>query len=58
MCCLHAWIAHPQGLKNDYNKRTMMLLISDIGTIVMGITAAICDDYKKVGWGGRVWLLL
>nr|QCB66177.1 putative channel rhodopsin [Haematococcus lacustris] len=35
------------GLKNDYNKRTMWLLVSDIGCVVMGVTAALCYDYKK-----------
>nr|AHH02141.1 protein 116 [synthetic construct] len=30
------------GLKDDYNKRTMRLLVSDIGTIVMGATSAMC----------------
>jgi hypothetical protein len=36
------------GLADDYNKRTMSLLVSDIGTIVMGITAAIASGYVKV----------
>nr|AHH02100.1 BsChR2 [synthetic construct] len=35
------------GLKNDYNKRTMQLLVSDIGCVVWGVTAALCYDYKK-----------
>jgi bacteriorhodopsin len=39
------------GLADDYNKRTMSLLVSDIGTIVMGITAAIASGYVKVGSG-------
>ncbi|WIA30744.1 hypothetical protein OEZ86_000810 [Tetradesmus obliquus] len=36
------------GLADDYNKRTMSLLVSDIGTIVMGVTAAIASGYVKV----------
>ncbi|GFH21497.1 putative channel rhodopsin, partial [Haematococcus lacustris] len=39
--------SHMSGLKNDYNKRTMWLLVSDIGCVVMGVTAALCYDYKK-----------
>jgi hypothetical protein len=39
------------GLADDYNKRTMSLLVSDIGTIVMGVTAAIASGYVKVGSG-------
>lgn len=38
------------GLADDYNKRTMSLLVSDIGTIVMGVTAAIASGYVKVTW--------
>lgn len=36
------------GMADDYNKRTMSLLVSDIGTIVMGVTAAIASGYVKV----------
>nr|AHH02134.1 protein 124 [synthetic construct] len=36
------------GLKDDYNKRTMRLLVSDIGTIVWGTTAAMSTGYVKV----------
>ncbi len=36
------------GLKNNYSKRTMMLLMSDLGTIVMGITAALSASPVKV----------
>lgn len=36
------------GLKDEYSKRTMMLLVSDIGTIVMGVTAALCYAWPKV----------
>jgi hypothetical protein len=39
------------GLADDYNKRTMSLLVSDIGTIVMGITAAMATGYVKVSKG-------
>ncbi|GFR44466.1 hypothetical protein Agub_g5727 [Astrephomene gubernaculifera] len=35
------------GLKNDYNKRTMRLLVSDIGTIVWGATAAMSTGYVR-----------
>lgn len=38
------------GLKDDYNKRTMRLLVSDIGTIVWGTTAAMSTGYVKVGY--------
>mgnify|MGYP002779093805 CR=1 FL=1 len=37
------------GLADDYSKRTMILLVSDIGTIVWGVTAAIASGYVKVG---------
>eukprot|EP01025_Chloroclados_australasicus_P047781 TRINITY_DN5390_c0_g2_i2.p1 TRINITY_DN5390_c0_g2~~TRINITY_DN5390_c0_g2_i2.p1 ORF type:complete len:496 (-),score=45.90 TRINITY_DN5390_c0_g2_i2:313-1647(-) len=33
------------GLNEEYNKRTMRLLVSDIGTIVMGVTTA-----SSTGW--------
>lgn len=36
------------GLADDYNKRTMALLVSDIGRIVMLVTAAIVGGYIKV----------
>ncbi|KAL6758558.1 channelopsin 1 [Haematococcus lacustris] len=37
------------GMKDDYSKRTMGLLISDIGTIVFGTTAAMSPpNYLKV----------
>jgi hypothetical protein len=36
------------GLADDYSKRTMILLVSDIGTIVWGVTAAIASGYVKV----------
>ncbi|GIL89020.1 hypothetical protein Vretifemale_16924 [Volvox reticuliferus] len=36
------------GLKDDYNKRTMRLLVSDIGTIVWGATSAMSSGYVKV----------
>nr|7C86_A Chain A, Sensory opsin A,Channelrhodopsin (ChR) chimera between ChR1 & ChR2 [Chlamydomonas reinhardtii]7E6X_A Chain A, Archaeal-type opsin 1,Archaeal-type opsin 2 [Chlamydomonas reinhardtii]7E6Y_A Chain A, Archaeal-type opsin 1,Archaeal-type opsin 2 [Chlamydomonas reinhardtii]7E6Z_A Chain A, Archaeal-type opsin 1,Archaeal-type opsin 2 [Chlamydomonas reinhardtii]7E70_A Chain A, Archaeal-type opsin 1,Archaeal-type opsin 2 [Chlamydomonas reinhardtii]7E71_A Chain A, Archaeal-type opsin 1,Archae len=36
------------GLANDYNKRTMGLLVSDIGTIVWGTTAALSKGYVRV----------
>jgi len=42
------------GLADDYNKRTMALLVSDIGTIMMGVTAAIASGYVKVRRGGGV----
>jgi hypothetical protein len=35
------------GLKDDYTKRTMMLLISDIGCIVCGVTAALAANFVK-----------
>lgn len=35
------------GLKDDYSKRTMRLLVSDIGCVVWGITAALCTGYLK-----------
>jgi len=35
------------GLKDDYNKRTMRLLVSDIGCIVWGVTAAMTVGYLK-----------
>ncbi|WIA10699.1 hypothetical protein OEZ85_010879 [Tetradesmus obliquus] len=38
------------GLADDYNKRTMSLLVSDIGTIVMGVTAAIASGYVKLAF--------
>ncbi len=37
------------GMKNDYNKRTMALLVSDIGCIVWGTTAAMSTGFIKVG---------
>ncbi|KAJ9504933.1 hypothetical protein QJQ45_005425 [Haematococcus lacustris] len=38
-----------EGMKDDYSKRTMGLLISDIGTIVFGTTAAMSPpNYLKV----------
>lgn len=36
------------GLNSEYNKRTMALLVSDIGTIVMGVAAAFGTGYVKV----------
>ncbi|PNH09255.1 hypothetical protein TSOC_004141 [Tetrabaena socialis] len=36
------------GLKDDYNKRTMRLLVSDIGTIVWGATSAMSKGYVKI----------
>ncbi|GLC48444.1 hypothetical protein PLESTB_000098500 [Pleodorina starrii] len=36
------------GLSDDYNKRTMRLLVSDIGTIVWGATSAMSSGYVKV----------
>lgn len=36
------------GLKDDYSKRTMRLLVSDIGTIVWGATSAMAVGYVKV----------
>nr|AHH02139.1 CnChR2 [synthetic construct] len=41
------------GLKDDYNKRTMQLLVSDIGCVVWGITAAF-----SVGWLKWVFFVL
>nr|AER58218.2 channelopsin 2 [Chlamydomonas raudensis] len=35
------------GLKDDYNKRTMRLLVSDIGCIVWGVTSAMTVGYLK-----------
>ena len=35
-------------MKNDYNKRTMALLVSDVGCIVWGTTAALAVDFVKV----------
>jgi len=35
------------GLKNHYSSRTMSLLVSDIGTIVMGVTAALAYGWMK-----------
>lgn len=44
------------GLKDDYSPRTMRLLVSDIGTIVWGVTAALATGPLKVdsagGWKG------
>ncbi len=37
------------GLKDDYSKRTMRLLVSDIGCVVWGITSAMATGYLKVG---------
>nr|AHH02107.1 CoChR [synthetic construct] len=36
------------GLKDDYSKRTMRLLVSDVGTIVWGATSAMSTGYVKV----------
>ena len=36
------------GLEDDYSKRTMRLLVSDIGTIVMGVSSALSSGYLKV----------
>nr|AHH02144.1 CsChR [synthetic construct] len=36
------------GMKNDYNKRTMALLVSDVGCIVWGTTAALSTDFVKI----------
>jgi hypothetical protein len=36
------------GLNDDYNKRTMTLLVSDIGCIVMGVTSALSKGPPKV----------
>ena len=53
LCCnLQVILIHLSnitGLNDDYNKRTMQLLISDIGTIVMGATAAMSRGPIKVG---------
>ncbi len=38
------------GLKDEYSKRTMRLLVSDIGTIVWGATSAMAVGYVKVRW--------
>jgi hypothetical protein len=38
------------GLNEEYSKRTMSLLVSDIGTIVMGATAAMSRAPTKVRW--------
>eukprot|EP01023_Acetabularia_acetabulum_P067255 TRINITY_DN9231_c0_g1_i1.p1 TRINITY_DN9231_c0_g1~~TRINITY_DN9231_c0_g1_i1.p1 ORF type:complete len:554 (+),score=89.72 TRINITY_DN9231_c0_g1_i1:195-1856(+) len=35
------------GLNEEYNKRTMRLLVSDIGTIVMGVTTASSSGWLK-----------
>nr|AHH02125.1 HdChR [synthetic construct] len=35
------------GLQDQYSKRTMQLLVSDLGTITMGVTAALCGNYVK-----------
>lgn len=44
------------GLSDDYSKRTMALLVSDIGTIVMGVTAAFASGWIKVGgWAAALW---
>lgn len=52
-CCLDPQVilihlSNLTGMKGDYNKRTMGLLVSDIGTIVFGCTAAMCTGYIKV----------
>lgn len=39
------------GLNEEYSKRTMSLLVSDIGTIVMGATAAMSKAPTKVRSG-------
>jgi hypothetical protein len=39
------------GLNDDYSPRTMRLLVSDIGTIVWGITAALATGPIKVSGG-------
>ncbi len=36
------------GLNDDYSPRTMRLLVSDIGTIVWGVTAACATGPLKV----------
>lgn len=36
------------GLHSEYNKRTMTLLVTDIGCIVMGVAAAFASGYVKV----------
>ncbi|GLC33099.1 hypothetical protein PLESTB_000370500 [Pleodorina starrii] len=36
------------GLNNDYSVRTMALLISDVGCIVWGATAAMCRGYLRL----------
>nr|AHH02138.1 SdChR [synthetic construct] len=35
------------GLSEEYNKRTMALLVSDLGTICMGVTAALATGWVK-----------
>ncbi|GAX82612.1 hypothetical protein CEUSTIGMA_g10038.t1 [Chlamydomonas eustigma] len=35
------------GLKDDYSKRTMRLLVSDIGCVVWGVSAALTTGYLK-----------
>lgn len=39
---------HPRA-QDNYSKRTMLLLVSDIGTIVMGVTAAFSSGPTKAG---------
>nr|AHH02120.1 NsChR [synthetic construct] len=41
-------LSNVTGLKDNYSKRTMALLVSDIGTIVFGVTSAMCTGYPKV----------
>nr|BDS00526.1 light-activated cation selective ion channel [synthetic construct] len=36
------------GLKDDYSKRTMGLLVSDVGCIVWGATSAMCTGWTKI----------
>ncbi|GFR44465.1 hypothetical protein Agub_g5726 [Astrephomene gubernaculifera] len=38
------------GLSEDYSRRTMQLLVSDIGTIVWGATAAMAKGPAKIGF--------
>lgn len=51
LCVLQVILIHMSnitGLNSEYNKRTMALLVSDIGTIVMGVAAAFGTGYVKV----------
>ena len=41
-------LSNVTGLEGNYSKRSMSLLVSDVGTIVMGITSALAKGYLKV----------